>query len=100
MIFYLSNKKYSVDVQEAFASANKNDYIDDLDAIGIIVRSLSTDTIFDNSKIMIMYNEMKDKITIEIEDTKNDEYIIIKEDNLVITAEERDLITKKLIYEE
>lgn len=96
MIFYLNNKDYFVNVGKTFDLANQNDYIDTLDVFGVIVHSLSNNPEFDNSTVMIMYDSIKDKISVEVNDTKNDAYLIVGEEKIGISPEERDLIVEKL----
>lgn len=99
MVLYLNNKEYTVNVQEAFTAAKSEDYIDFGNAFGIVVHNLSHNPEFDNSIIMIMYDDIKDKITVEVNDTANDEYIIVQECDLTISQFERNLIVENLKIE-
>lgn len=94
MIFNFKEENYSVNVKEVFDEAKPEDYIDVIDAFGVMVHSLSHNPKFDNSTIMLVYDECNDFITIEVNDTANDDYCIISE--IELTQEERDLIVKKL----
>lgn len=94
MIFVYNEKNYSVNVKEVFDQAESDDYIDALDAFGVIVHSLSRNPEFGNSTIILFHNEITEVITIEINDEDNDDYCII--DKIEITQMEKELIKNKL----
>lgn len=94
MIFIYNEKNYSVNVKNVFDEAKSDDYMDALDAFGVIVHSLSHYPEFGNSTIVLFFNETTGIITIEINDENNDEYCVI--DEIEITQEERELIENRL----
>lgn len=76
MFFIYEKNEYHVNVKDEFAKATSGDYIDMLDAFGIVLHSLSDNPEFGNSTVMLMmYNN--GRITIEIVDAKEDDYKII-----------------------
>lgn len=94
MVFIYNKKNYSVNVKNVFDEAKSDDYVDVLDAFGVIIHSLSRYPEFGNSTIVLFYNEITGIITVEINDENNDDYCII--DEVKITQEERELIENKL----
>ena len=67
MFFIYEKNEYHVNVKDEFAKATSGDYIDMLDAFGIVLHSLSDNPEFGNSTVMLMmYNN--GRITIEIVD--------------------------------
>lgn len=94
MIFIYNEKNYSVNVKDVFDEAKSDDYMDALDAFGVVVHSLSHYPEFGNSIIILFFNETTGMITIEVSSEKDDEYCII--DEIEITQEERELIENRL----
>lgn len=76
MFFIYEKNECHVNVKDEFAKATSGDYIDMLDAFGIVLHSLSGNPEFGNSTVMLMmYNN--GRITIEIVDAKEDDCKII-----------------------
>lgn len=94
MVFIYNKKNYSVNVRDIFDKAKPDDYMDMLDALGVIIHSLSNDPEFGNSTIMLFYNEVTDIITIEVNDEENDVYCIISD--IKMTQDEEKLIKNSL----
>jgi len=79
-----------IDICKVFKDATRDDYIDLVEAFG--VRLHISD--FDNSTIMIVYDDIEDVVSIEI--TDGDNYESIEEGDLEMTQEERKLIVENL----
>lgn len=78
-----------VNVKEAIEKSTKNDYVDFGDALGVIVHKSSY------FEVIIVYDEIHDIVSVEI--VKNDtDCLKIREKDLEMTDEERDLILKEL----
>ena len=78
-----------VNVKEAIEKSTKNDYVDFGDALGVIVNKSSY------FEVIIVYDEIHDIVSVEI--VKNDtDCLKIREKDLEMTDEERDLIVKEL----
>ena len=93
MTFKFNEKEIFVNVEEVFEIASAEDYVDDLDAVGIVVHNLTHYSDFEKSTVFLYYNEGTEKITIEVQ-TK-DYYEIIEE--ITMLPKEKDLIMEKLI---
>lgn len=93
MTFKFNEKEIFVNVEEVFEIASAEDYVDDLDAVGIVVHNLTHYSDFEKSTVFLYYNEGTEKITIEVQ-TKDD-YEIIEE--ITMLSKEKDLILDKLI---
>lgn len=93
MTFKFNEKEIFVNVEEVFEIASAEDYVDDLDAVGIVVHNLTHYSDFEKSTVFLYYNEGTEKITIEVQ-TKDD-YEIIEE--ITMLPKEKDLIMEKLI---
>ena len=78
-----------VNVKEAIEKSTKNDYVDFGDALGVIVHKSFY------FEVIIVYDEIHDIVSVEI--VKNDtDCLKIREKDLEMTDEERDLIVKEL----
>ena len=84
---------YEVDVDKVFTEATGDDFIDFVDAMGVMVHTLSN---LDNSNVAIVYNDAEDVVTVYISNEEEDYYTSIDENNLDLTAEERCIIVEKL----
>ncbi len=94
MTFNFENEKYSIDVNKMFEDAAPEDYVDDLDAMGIIIHELSDVTRFGNSEIFLTHNERNDEMAIEINCFEEDEYYVIKD--IEVSPEEKIIILSNL----
>lgn len=84
---------YEVDVDKVFTKATGDDFIDFLDAMGVMVHTLSN---LGNSNVVIVYNDAEDVVTVYISNEEEDYYTSIDEKNLDLVAEERRIIVEKL----
>lgn len=84
---------YEVDVDKVFTKATGDDFIDFLDAMGVMVHTLSN---LGNSNVVIVYNDAEDVVTVYISNEEEDYYTSIDEKNLDLAAEERRIIVEKL----
>ena len=84
---------YEVDVDKVFAEAAVDDFIDFVDAMGVMVHTLFN---LDNSNVAIVYNDAEDVVTVYISNEEEDYYTSIDEKNLDLAAEERRIIVEKL----
>lgn len=94
MTFNFEDEDYSVDVNEIFRNAVPDDYVDDLDAMGIKIHELSDVTRFENSEIFLIHNERNDEIVIEINCIEEDEYYVIKD--VDVSEDEKNMILSNL----
>ena len=76
MFFIYEKNEYHVNTKDEFTKATPDDYIDMLDAFGIVLHSLSDNPEFGNSTVMLMLDN-NGRITIEVVDEKEDDYKII-----------------------
>ena len=95
MFFMCRGKEYSVNIKNIFDEIESSDYIDTLDAFGVIIHSLSDNPEFNGSVVFLMISNAG-KITIEVDDKENDDYCII---DPTMTEEERKEIEKHLEFE-
>ena len=93
MTFKFNEKEIFVNVEEVVEIASAEEYVDDLDAVGIVVHNLTHYSDFEKSTVFLSYNEGTEKITIEVQ-TKDD-YEIIEE--ITMLPKEKDLIMENLI---
>mgnify|MGYP006991758623 FL=1 len=84
---------YEVDVDKVLTEATGDDFIDFVDAMGVMVHALSN---LDNSNVAIVYNDAEDVVTVYISNEEEDYYTPIDEKNLDLAAEERRIIVEKL----
>ena len=83
---------YEVDVDKVFAEATKDDYLDFVDAMGVMIHTLSD---FDDSNVIIVYNDAEDVVTVDISNDDEDYYISINEKDIDLGTEERRIIVEK-----
>lgn len=93
MTFKFNKKDIFVNVEEVFEIASAEDYVDDLDAVGIVVHNLTHYSDFEKSTVFLYYNERTEKVTVEVQ-TKDDYEVIEK---ITMLPKEKDLILEKLI---
>lgn len=74
MFFIYEKNEYHVNVKDEFAKAEE--FIDMLDAFGVVLHSLSDNPEFGNSTVMLMLYS-NGRITIEGVDNESDDYKII-----------------------
>lgn len=84
---------YEVDVEKDFTEVTGDDFVDFVDAMGVMVHTLSN---LDNSNVAIVYNDAEDVVTVYISNEEEDYYTSIDEKNLDLAAEERRIIVEKL----
>ena len=84
---------YEVDVDKVFTETTGDDFVDFVDAMGVMVHTLSN---LDNSNVAIVYNDAEDVVTVYISNEEEDYYTSIDEKNLDLAAEERRIIVEKL----
>lgn len=96
MKFNYEKKEFVVNVDEVFEKATKDDYIDYLDAFGVIIHTLQPE-MPEGLVVVMVYDDAEDEITIEIISTSNEEtYVDVLEKEIVMTEEERNLIVEKM----
>lgn len=95
MFFIYEKNEYHVNAKDEFTKATPDDYIDMLDAFGIVLHSLSDNPEFGNSTVMLMLDN-NGRITIEVVDEKEDDYKII---DPIYTQEECKEIKEFLKFE-
>ena len=78
-----------VNVKEAIEKSTKNDYVDFGDALGVIVHKSPY------FEVIVVYDEIHDVVSVEIVNSDTD-CLKIREKDLEMTDEERDLIVKEL----
>ncbi|HAU87763.1 MAG TPA: hypothetical protein DCW90_20430 [Lachnospiraceae bacterium] len=89
MKFYYKEKCVCVNVKEALENATGDDYVDCIDAFGVVIHKEPGITIF------AMYDTITDTLSVEATDS-NDEITEIKENDLEMTDEERILLVNEL----
>lgn len=92
MTFVKNHCNVFLNVDEIFEVATDEDYMDDLDAIGVIVRTLTKYKMFDGCIVILFYHESDDSISIEV--CSGDDYCIIKD--IVILPKEKERVRKEL----
>ena len=96
MKFNYEKKEFVVSIDGVFEEATKDDYIDYLDALGVVVHTLQPE-MPEGLTVVMIYDDMKDKATIEIISVNTEEiYVDISEKEIVMTEEERNLIVEKM----
>ena len=96
MKFNYEKKEFVVNVDEVFEKATKDDYIDYLDAFGVIIHTLQPE-MPEGLVVVMVYDDAEDEITIEIISISNEEtYVDVSEKEIVVTEEERNLIVEKM----
>lgn len=96
MKFNYEKKEFVVNVDEVFEKATKDDYIDYLDAFGVIIHTLQPE-MPEGLVVVMVYDDAEDEITIEIISISNEEtYVDVSEKEIVMTEEERNLIVEKM----
>ena len=92
MTFKFDEKDIFVNINEVFEIASDEDYIDDLDAVGVVIHNLSHYSYFKGYTVILFYNDVTDEITVEI--NSEDNYEVIRKIHML--PKEKDLIKKKL----
>lgn len=95
MKFNYEGTEQLVNVNEVFVEATCDDFVDFIDAFGVVVHNLPSNLNHGETKVMIVYDDIKDVVSIEII-INEDEYVWIKERQLEMSKEERELIVKQL----
>lgn len=93
MKFSYDEKAYQVNVHEVFMAATKDDYIDLVEALGVLLHISCLSEI--GISAMIVYDDIGDVISVEII-IDEDGLISIEERELELTKEERNLIVENL----